>query len=346
MGLNLRNESSNILHVQKEIRYRVWWSLCALDTSLCAISGRPLHKNDDFCTTPLPLPFTEEEFRDEKVSQILSDHHKRNLFMGSLFSKSTADQSPETTPGSITSQHQSSSLKTPTEQLTSSGAATMAPNISLYFLTLVDLMLITRQSIQALYAPEWARKSWTGVEMAISFLNRKADIWLSGVPHALQFREVEGSRDFDRQAISLAFRFYSTKIIILQPCLSRFSRQASGVEISGAYCNILAGLCVSSACEMLDLLPDQPNSAWLYRLSPWASVLHYLMQSATVLLTDLFNREDPESEEAASVIARINKAIRWLHDMSRKDASSRQAWRLCTELLSRYNSVSDMDVDA
>lgn len=335
MGLNLRNENTKIPHAQKEIRYRVWWSLLALDTLLCTMSGRPLHRSDGFCTTPLPLPFTEEEFRDEKVSRLLSDDNNRNTFMASLF-PTPVDQTPVTTPGS-----------TPQQQLISTGAETIVPNISLYFLHLIDLVLIIRQSIQALYAPEMARKSWTGVELAISFLNRKADAWLSGLPSAFRFRETsQGNWDFDRQTLSLALRFYSTKILILQPCLSRFSRKPSNVstEILGRYCNDLATLCVDSACDMLDLLPDHPNPVWLYRLSPWASVLHYLMQSITVLLTDLFNRGNPGDDGTERVIARVNKAIRWLQHMSKRDISSGQAWLLCTELLSHFPATT-MDVD-
>lgn len=331
MGLNLRNENIKIPHAQKEIRYRVWWSLLALDTLLCTINGRPFHKSDGFCTTPLPLPFTEEEFRDEEVFRLLSDDNNRNAFMASLF-PTPVDQTFVTTPGS-----------TPQHQLTSTAAETVVPNISLYFLNLIDLVLIVRQSIQALYAPEMMRKSWTGVEMAIFFLNRKADTWLSGLPTAFRFRETSpGNRIVNRQTISLALQFYSTKILILQPCLARFNRKASKVstEIPGRYCNDLAALCVDSACDMLDLLPDQPDSAWLYRISPWASVLHYLMQSITVLLTDLFNRENPGDDDTERVIARVNKAIRWLQDMSKRDNSSRQAWLLCTELLSRYPATT------
>lgn len=41
MGLNLRNESDNVTHMSKEIRYRVWWSLYALDVSILSMNGRP-----------------------------------------------------------------------------------------------------------------------------------------------------------------------------------------------------------------------------------------------------------------------------------------------------------------
>lgn len=332
MGLHLRNEKIDMPPILKEIRYRVWWALCVLDTLLCLISGRPLHMSDDFRTTPLPLPFREEQLWDKNVGPLISDNYKRNAFMSSLFSGSRLEQ----TELPIT--------KSEPDQMQAGGCETVTPNISLYFLHLVDLTLIARQAVRALYAPEVARNSWAGAEMTISFLNKKADIWVSGLPSAFQFRQE--SRLSDRQTISLGFRFYTTKILILQPCLFRYSQQASGVDITGSSCNKMAALCVDSACEMFNLLPDLPGSAWLLQFSPWASVLHYLMQSMTVLLMYLFTRESPTADKSAMVIAAINKGLRWLHDMSRKDTPSQQAWLLCKKLLSDFDSAPGVNVDA
>lgn len=333
MGLHLRNEKIDMAPILKEIRYRVWWALCVLDTLLCMISGRPLRMGDDFHTTPLPLPFREEDLLDKNVAPLISDHDKRNAFMSSVFSRSRLD---ETESPSKRSESEKSPAGTP---------ETITPNISLYFLHIVDLKMIARQAVRALYAPESARKSWTGVEMAVSFLNRKADIWVSDLPAVFQFRQESQNSD-GRQRTSLAFRFYSTKILILHPCLTRLGQQGSAIEIPGSYCNTMASLCVDSACEMLNLLPDQPDSVWLLHFSPWAYVLHYLMQSLTVLLIYLFIKEKPKTDKSAMVIESVNKALHWLHDMSRKDESSRQAWWLCKELLSHYESTVDMDVDA
>ena len=99
----------------------------------------------------------------------------------------------------------------------------------------------------------------------------------------------------------------------------------------------MAALCVDAACRMLALLPDEPDPALLYRTSPWALVLHYLMQATTVLLMDLFTREESGSETCGKVLGAIQKAVRWLGEMARMDASSRRAWVVCRDVLSRYS---------
>ena len=70
------------------------------------------------------------------------------------------------------------------------------------------------------------------------------------------------------------------------------------------------------------------------------------MQSMTVLLMYLFTRESPTADKSAMVIAAINKGLRWLHDMSRKDTPSQQAWLLCKKLLSDFDSAPGVNVDA
>lgn len=97
MGLNLRNESNSIGHISKETRYRVWWSLYTLDTSLCAMTGRPPSSNVEFCTTPLPVPFMEEQFRDETIAQLITDHEVRNAFTGIMSQKNWGQSQTEST---------------------------------------------------------------------------------------------------------------------------------------------------------------------------------------------------------------------------------------------------------
>jgi len=57
LGLNMRNESSKLADDLKEIRYRVWWALYTLEYRLCTLTGRANFIVDDYCTTPLPIPF-------------------------------------------------------------------------------------------------------------------------------------------------------------------------------------------------------------------------------------------------------------------------------------------------
>src|SRR3954465_8711664 len=90
MGLNLRSESESVPHFSKEVRYRLWWALFMLDTVLSEMTGRPLSMGEIFCTTPLPVPFGEEDFWDDRVVQLITSQETRGAFFTSLLSDSTS----------------------------------------------------------------------------------------------------------------------------------------------------------------------------------------------------------------------------------------------------------------
>ncbi|KAH1596717.1 hypothetical protein KXX44_006449 [Aspergillus fumigatus] len=336
MGLNLRSESNTIAHVSKETRYRVWWSLFMLDISLCVMTGRPPSSSDEFCTTPPPLPFKEEDFSDDRVVQLIADHEARGLFTEAL-GKTTATAETALTPD--LSDHPSN-MNRDCEQVASSAIESLTPNISLYFLYNVELDLILREAVVTLYAPGAARKSWHEIELSIVTLNSKADVWLSRLPAAFHFET--GARVFERQRLNLAFCFYSTKIIIAQPCLSRLTRQAPGSEPPGVACETMATMCVDFAAQMLNLLPTIPQASWVYRVSPWWCFLHYLMQSTTVLLTQILLLSEAGTVKYNRVLEQLSKATRWLSELSTNDPSSARAWLFCRDLISQHAPELDL----
>ncbi|KAE8166391.1 fungal-specific transcription factor domain-containing protein [Aspergillus tamarii] len=343
MGLNLRNESSMVIHTSKETRYRVWWSIYMLDIQLSVMTGRPPHCSSDFCTTPYPVPFQEEEFLDDNVAQIIMDNESRNIFMEALSSRNSTKSANEVTTSEGFGPAMSYQGKQ-YGQAAYNAVDSLTPNTSLYFLCLVDLGLIMRESIDTLYAPGAARKSWREVEIAISTLNGKVDAWLSRLPTAFHF--IHGHQAFERQRSCLAFRFYSAKILITQPCLSRLTRKAPGVEIPGNFCNTMAVMCVDLAGQMLDHLPDSPEPSWVYHVSPWWCILHFLMQSTAVLLTELLLLAKEGTVQHRTAEERVSKVSRWLAVMSTKDLSFQRAQLVCRDLLSQNSLEPDIGVYA
>ena len=336
MGLNLRNESNSIGHISKETRYRVWWSLYTLDTSLCAMTGRPPSSNVDYVTTPLPASFKEMQFWDDTVAQLIGDHEARQIFIGLL---SLPGWGQSNTEGAGNLDQLGSSMQTRNkqcEQIAFSAMEALTPNISLYFFYFAELGLIMREAVDTLYAPGAARKSWREIEIAISSLNSKADAWLSKLPDAFRFTDETGNRQFERQISSLAFRYYSTKIVITQPCLRQVALQGRGNPSLGSFCESMTDQCVEIAIDLLNLLPERPDSDWLYHISPWWFILHYLMQSTTVLLTELFIRARPGTPQYSKVQENIDKANTWLCEMSAKDPCSQRAWLVCNDIFNRY----------
>lgn len=339
MGLNLRSESSIIDNLSKEIRYRVWWALFMLDTVLCVMTGRPPSTIETFCSTPLPLPYTEEEFGNERITQLFTDQEARNALMSSLLSTRPAIAARE----SLVSHTRSAQLDSKGKQV-EQNAQNLAPNGSLYFLYAVDLALLTREAVETLYAPRAKRRSWLETEIQISTLNSKADRWLSRLPAEFLFIELDALQPFARERASLAFRYYTTKLIISQPCL-RHLANLSIATFPGVVCDTMAALCVQVAGQILDLLPNEVDTAWLYEISPWWCVLHYIMQSSTILLIALSTRTRPVTADVDNIAEKVKKATRWLNKMSAKDTSSRRAWLIYMDLLSRHASMLGLEVE-
>lgn len=337
MGLNLRSDTDSVAHLSKETRYRVWWALFMLDTVLSVMTGRPPSTRAVFCTTPLPIPYREEDFLDESVIKLITNQSIRKALMNSLLTSNDVT--------TVSSEGLGPSKQVKSEPGQSPIPDTPTPNTSLYFLYSVDLAFLMREAIESLYAPGTTRRSWMEMELAIHNFNNNADNWLARLPAEFHFTELDSSRPFARQRASLCFRFYTTKLVITQPCLRRLAYQRPGGGSPGAVCDSMASICVQSARSMLDLLPDKPDAPWLYSVSPWWCVLHYVMQSTTVLLVELFTRAQPGTAEAALLVEKIEKAVSWLRAMSTKDDSPRRAWLVCMDLLSRHGSRFALEVD-
>ncbi|KAJ6008067.1 hypothetical protein N7540_012043 [Penicillium herquei] len=347
MGLNLRSESDDVSPVSRENRYRVWWALFMLDTLLCVMIGRPPSTGDNFCTTPLPIPFLEEDFDNEDVKQLIMDYSiRQNLLKPLVTQLHYSPLSSHQTPDYLSSASSLSSEKgKQPAQAAPDYPENLTPNISLYFLYAVDLTFLMREAIETLYAPGATRRSWLEMENAMSTFNNTADNWRSRLPTEFQFTKFDSDQPFALQSVSLIFQFYTTKLVIAQPCLRRLAFQTAGDPSSGTICDTMASICVQVARDMLSLLPDETNIHLLYQVSPWWSILHYMMQSTTVLLIQLFTRTEPGTTEALGLTKDIQKAIQWLGEMAKRDASARRALSVCMDILSQHGQKFAMKVD-
>jgi hypothetical protein len=311
-----------------------------LDTVLCVMKGRPPTINDTFCTTPLPIPYREGDFTAESIVQLIADQTPRNKLIGSLL-----PLKEDTSSGSETStDHPPASLgstkceEKEIKQVAQFKTDAHATNIPFYFLYAVDLTIIMRETIKTLYAPGAATQSWLEMETTISNLKHAADSWLSCLPEEFHFNKSDSGRPFAPQRTSLAFLFYATKLLISQPCHSRLAYEAPSTAFPRALCDNVAAICVQVAGQIVELLPNKPEISWIYTVSPWWCVLHYVMQSTTILLVELFTHTQPRTPKATVLMKNIQKAILWLREMSKNDPSSQRAWLLCMDIISRHGS--------
>jgi hypothetical protein len=167
--------------------------------------------------------------------------------------------------------------------------------------------------------------------MVISALNSRANSWLAKLP--AEFHFLQGAPVCERERLNLAFSYYSTKILITQPCLSRILSQASWNNQNESFCTAMATMCIDMASQVLDLLPNSLDVTWVYRMSPWWCIVHYIMQAITVLLISLLITEKADAGQNSRTIDNISKAADWLSALAVKDPSAQRAWSAIQDLL-------------
>ncbi|KAJ6031866.1 hypothetical protein N7540_002598 [Penicillium herquei] len=342
LGLHLRNAGPCTSDTSKEIRYRVWWSLYNVDHLLSVMTGRPSCITDDYCTTPLPVPFDESDFQKEEVSQLISTSGRGTLspldrmsFSNSVASlESNADSDTNDTPA-----------EGDTTMIRAEYLKSLPPCVSLYFLQLTSLNTVAKRMAVKLYSPEALQSPWASTQFTIQSLMLEIDSWFMNLPSAYDFTSTQTSQCPLGHRMGLAFLFYSTKIGITRPCLCRLDPSPAEDDKTHEFCSKAAAECVESACHMLTLFPDTPDAVLLSRISPWWCTLHYLMQAATVLLLELAYRAQHVPEKAVMVSKAANKALDWLSALSKSNLASERAWKLCNGFLRRLAPHVGIDVD-
>ena len=341
MGLHLRNESQSVAPLSKEIRYRVWWALYVLDTSLAGITGRPLRMSEAFCTTPLPMPFEEGDLHNKLAQKDFDNKAARsrlsfNLLDNMRRNASRNDQTEDEAPGRLAPRKRSLNKD---EDVALAVSESPQPSDSLCFSYGVSLTMLIREAINTLYAPSTAQKQWVEVEIAIASLNIRANTWLASLPAPYQFQRISVTGPLRHQLSRLALQFYFTKLLITQPCLRRLIYSSAEVsDISEDLFDPMASICIQATGQLLDLLPDEPNLTWLYGVVPWWCALHYLMQAITIILTESFLRANVGTIDTIGISPKLRKATAWVKALSKVDISARKAFLISSDIISRQVS--------
>lgn len=326
MGFHLRSDSPSITLASKETRYRLWWALYLLDTLACLITGRMPRMHREHYTTPLPISYQEESFRDEHFEEIMPARQARASLAGSLLSHNS----------SIDMDQRFKSSFSPHQQL--SDDLQPQVNACLCLLFSIDLAAVMREAIDILYSPKATRKSRTEIAQAMKSLNSAADNWFYRLPAEYGFMIPGADNAFTQQRTSLAFQYYSTKLVLSQPAIWF---HVGGEDNSNAVHHQMRSICFNAAAQMVDLLPNEPSITWLLSYSPWWSAHHYLSQSTVLLFTQLFIESEMRPDQSIELFKRVQKALQWLSDLSIRDPVFKQALDIFMNLLSshEYNVV-------
>jgi hypothetical protein len=339
LGINMRNMDDKTDAVSKESRCRLWCSIFMLEHSLTTMTGRASSLDDSF-SVHAPVPFTEGSFSDSLASLSLSDESEREKIANWTFFETELQ------------------TRARSERLQS-----IKPNPSLYFFYQMDLSLIASTITSRIYGVHALRDGWDQVENAIKDYSKKLGRWVSTINALFAFSDGDGEllgRSSSREKTSLALHFYSTCILINRPCLSRPGlKEHSGIRFSrNRFGNDTALACVRSALLLLAVLPDEPDEEWFYTISPWWTMLHFIMQATAVLLihltmgsvpvkTEPGHEEQPQRSPHSTdtVLSSCKKAIRWLYHMANHDLACKRGFEFSVNFLRRIASSRNLDLE-
>ncbi|CAI7622992.1 unnamed protein product [Penicillium pancosmium] len=337
LGINMKNTSLSTPDTFKESRYRVWWCLYTLEHTLGIMTGRATCILDRTFTTPLPIPFEENQWQKPEVVGILNNARLRDDRINKVMTSARVRYLPLNPTGSKEATHNSLSHD-------NSWVKSLSPSFGLVYLYYCDLTIITQEIVNKVYFLDRVMVPWEHIKNRIVELRSRIDQWYKSLPSTLDFK-TKSNDDSDqlRCQLALAFHFYSARIMLGRACPHRSETQRRSLA-GGSFSDEMAALSLESAMEMLALISDEPSPIQLYEISPWWCLLHYLMQAATVLLLELSFGSVHMPERKQNLIELTKKSVRWLYAMSEHSVASQRAWQLCDVSLRRFALDMSFDV--
>lgn len=304
---------------------------------------------DTDCSVPLPLPFDEEGLFPGRALDL---NHPAAQMLRRWSSQDSLN--PDTMAAAVSTPSSTNSgnrMKASPKELFGHKAIvdqnpSVPPSIALYFFHHTKLSVLTSQVLDRLYRVGTMSQSWAEVQKIISAHESKLERWRSGLPSIFDFTTRQRDQQFHRQRVSLGFFYYSTLTIICRPCLCRIDRKIPNQSGKAKNFNRdTAAKCVHAARDMIDMLPNEPNSIGLYTVAPWWCLVHHLVQAATVLMLELSFRSAHLPTEVEEILECAKKAVSWLRSMSEEDLAAYRAYKMCDEMLRKVAPKVGREVD-
>lgn len=350
LGINLRLTDDRTHNASKEARCRLWWSIYCLEHLLTSMHGRVSGVGESLCSVAAPIPIDEEYFDQPDVQRLFQDHRMRDSQLRLTVFESVNIHTPPNASTNWTSQ--------------------CNPSSSLFFYYLVDLALISQAVLNKVYSIEGVREGSSQTEYRLQRYSTLMDRWLAKLPSNYQFtipssgpwhlnhpKLDDSSGPYARECICLAMTYFSSRITLCRPCLSHSHSHTPGDSRTKLFSG-LATQCLQAACALVSILPETPDISWLARVTPWWSILHFLMQATTALLLGLShasvsNNGDSSSRmsvplsenDLGAAIIETRKVFFWIHAMAAVDPAARRAFLLIEGVMKRICGSLNIDLE-
>jgi hypothetical protein len=268
LGLHLRNTDPTMYESRRDTITGTWWTAYSIECLLSIITDRPPVISEEYCTVPLPNSLLEKH---DSFKAMLT-HTTRGL----------TDPLPEQNP--FGSNH---IISDEAESSTTS-----------YVNSRIRILLLIREAQRCLYSPRTATRSWEvssshsytrviqvsssrltflqSIQTSISGLLDKLETWRETEwPSNPEEQHTDSEGIVHREQFILKTDYWSTKILLTQPCLSRLGRRIENqIDTSAKFDLDAAEACVTAALEIARLLPAQPDARFIYATGPWWAIIH------------------------------------------------------------------------
>ncbi|KAK7188591.1 fungal specific transcription factor domain-containing protein [Paraphaeosphaeria sporulosa] len=331
LGLHIRNEDRTATAVKKELLSRIWWAVYSLDRTLSAVTGRPSVGADVHSSTTLPLPISANDIDEAIIQAKFGTRPKWGSATAGSPSDAGSSRAPSATPlgGNPSGTDARDTLND-------------EANAGTFLIAVVKLGMVSNNVLNQLYSPNLVTKSWKDIQGYISQLADDLDAWLYSLPAGLDpFKDHGRGQTMQQERNILKTYYYSTKILICRPCLCRLDRRIrSQTQSSVNFNHQTAAQCVAAAKSIAACLPDD-MAVWgkeIYKIFPWWSAVHYLMQSIAILLL-----EACYEAESSAVLPAVKKLVRWLRELSSTNRTAERAYSITVDLLKKLASRTFQD---
>ncbi|KAF7714756.1 Fungal Zn(2)-Cys(6) binuclear cluster domain-containing protein [Penicillium ucsense] len=336
LGINLNITDNRTQDASKEARCRLWWSIYSLEHILNSMHGRASCIREGLCSALPSLPFEEDSFDDPQITRLLQDRdYRESTLRYTLFEENS--QLPDRQSPS------KSELR---------WTAECAPSPSLYFYHRTDLVLITQAILTRIYSIDAIREGHSTTEYRLQLYGLQLDKWLAKLSPHYKFTISDNkpwhldyvalndpSAPHMREKVSFALSYYSARILLCRPCLSQPHPQPnqdpkptdSNSSTSRNHHDSIhrtklgkemARSCLQAACSLISIFPEETDSNWIVRATPWWGVLHYIMQATSALLLCLSFMTSSSGLSPSPVSDSNNKQHRHSHSINPTQNSS------------------------
>lgn len=333
LGINFKNSGRKITNVSKEVRNRVWWSLYIIEHKLGLMTGRPTSISLSMCSSPFPLPFEESELHEPSAALLLNDAELREKRIDTAMASSHLRDPPL---GKVGSEEHALAAR--------SWLQSLPINSGLYFLYSCDLTVVMQELLNHVYSAKSVVVRWRDLKDRIDVLRAKVDLWFSSLPPGLDFTHVEDGDYAYSEKMRLAFEYYSARIMLGRPSLCRHNSSQKGSNEDQEFTHAMAISTLKSATQMANLITNNPSTGGSNTNRPWLCLLHYIMQTATVMILELSFGSVHMPEEESNLLQLAKKCIRWFHVTSEHSVASHRAWVLCDTALRRLAQPMGFDI--